>query len=374
MAEVMFQGAKDVILNGVRAAFDAAENQGFKVTKALQSSSLLGADPLADTLFTTAKMTDSEGEKAVWRHVEFTAATDQGTRSAGGIYPDAKFIRGYETAVLDPDNQLANKFQVPFERQNKEAKMYKPIVDRGRLLIDQIERSNIKDPLEVFNLAFTAPASYPTNGLGGNRFFARGNKGLDGNYSPLGERMVSTQHARADGGATWTNAVTESGNAPTLTTDSFWEAKLLGQTSIFDDVGNPYPGFGGRVFLVTAPNNMKVAKQLDESEWEIGVADNQINIHQGMQQNTISSTYLTQSSYVAGVANPYQWFLVDNGMRSAEVGLGLMILPFVPLQSNVYKDDGLNSAVYNIMQEKVYGYVNPRCVIGSNGSLAAYTA
>jgi hypothetical protein len=374
MPEVMYQGAKDVILNGVRAAFDVAENQGFKVTRALQNSALLGADPLADTLFTTAPAADGEGEKAVWRYVEFTAARNQGTRSAGGQFPDADFLRGYETAVLDPDNQLANKFQVPFERQNKEMKSFKPIVDRGRLLIDLIEKSNIKDPLEVFNLAFTAPSSYPTTGVGGNRFFARGNKGLDGNYSALGERLVSTQHARADGGATWTNAVTESGNASALTTDSFWAAKLLGFTGIFDDVGNPYPAFGGQIFLVTAPANMKVAKQLDASEWEINVADNQINIHKGMQQKTISSTYLTQSAYNTGVANPNQWFIVDSDMRSPEIGLGFIVIPFVPLQSNVYKDDGLNSAVYNIMQEKVYGAVNPRAVVGSNGTGAAYTS
>lgn len=373
MAEVLYQGAKDVILNGVRAEFDVAENQGFQVTRALQNSSLLGSDPLADTLFTIAGASDSEGEKAVWRYVEFTAANNQQNRSAGGIFGDANFLRGYETAVLDPDNQLANKFQVPFERLNKEAKNYKPIVDRGRLLIDLIAKSNIKDPFEVFNLAFSAPAAYPQGGLGGRRFFARGNKGLDGAYTPLGERMISTQHARADGGPTWTNAVTESGNAPALTSDSFWEAKTLGFTSIFDDVGNPYPGFGGQIFLVAGASNMKVAKQLDASEWEINVADNQINIHKGMQSKTITSPYLQQSAYVTGVSNPNQWFIVDAGMRSPEVGLGFTIIPFVPLQSNVYKDDGLNSAVYNIMQEKVYGWVNPRAVVGSNGTGNAYT-
>jgi len=374
MADYLFQGSKDVILNGVRAAFDAAENTGFKTTRALQNSSLLGSDPLADSLFYTAAMADSEGEKAIWRYIEFTAAKNQGTRSAGGTFAEAEFLRGYETAVIDPDNQLANKFVVAYERQNKEAKSYKSIVDRGRLLIDLIEKSNIKDPLEVFNLAFTAPSSFPTTGLGGNRFYARGNKGLDGNATALGERMISSQHARADGGAVWSNAVLDGGNAPALTTDSFWAAKLTGFTSIFDDVGNPYPAFGGRVYLVTAPANMKVARQLDQSEWEIGVADNQINIHKGMQINTITSPYLTVSAYVSGVANTGQWFIVDNDMRSAEVGLGFTVLPFVQLQSNVYDDKGINSAVYNIMQEKVYGNVNPRCVVGSKGNGAAYSS
>lgn len=374
MAEQLYQGSKDVILNGVRAAFDVAENQGFKVTRALQSSSMLGADPLADTLFTTVAASDAEGDKAVWRHIEFTAARNQGTRSSGGLFPDADFLRGYETAVMDPDNQLANKFTVAYERQNKEAKSYKPVVDRGRLLIDLIEKSNIKDPLEVFNMAFTAPSSYPTTGIGGNRFFARGNKGLDGNYTALGERLISSQHARADGGTVWSNAILESGNAPTLTTDSFWTAKLQGFTNIFDDVGNPYPGFGGQIFLVTAPAGMKVAKQLNESEWEIDIADNQINIHKGMQTKTVSSTYLTQSAYVSGVANTNQWFIVDNDMRSPEVGLGFICIPFVPLQSNVYSDDSINSAVYNVMQEKVYGQVNPRCVMGSNGTGSSYSA
>lgn len=372
--EVLFQGSKDVILNGVRAAFDAAENQGFKVTNALKNSSMLGADPLSDSLFTVASATDSEGDKAIWRHIEFTAARNQGTRSAGGLFSDADFLRGYETAVIDPDNQLANKFTVPYERQSKEMKSYKPIVDRARLLIDLIEKSNIKDPLEVFNMAFTLPTSFPTSGIGGNRFFARGNKGLDGNYTALGERLISTSHARADGGTAWSNAILESGNAPTLTTDSYWAAKLIGFTSIFDDVGNPYPAFGGRVNLVTAPANMKTAKQLNESELEIDIADNQINVHKGMTLKIVSSTYLTQSAYVSGVANANQWFLVDNDMRSPEVGLGLMCIPFVPLQSNVFSDEGINSAVYTIMQEKVYGAVNPRVIVGSNGTGAAYSS
>lgn len=374
MAETLFQGSKDVILNGVRAAFDAAEQQGFKVTNALKNSSMLGSDPLADSLFYVAPATDAEGDKAIWRHIEFTAARNQGTRAAGGLFSDADFLRGYETAVLDPDNQLANKFSVPYERQGKEMKSFKPIVDRGRLLIDLIEKSNIKDPLEVFNLAFTAPTSFPTSGIGGNRFFARGNKGLDGNFTALGERLISISHARADGGTAWSNAILESGNASALTTDSFWAAKLIGFTSLFDDVGNPFPGFGGKVNLVTAPANMKVAKQLNDSELEIDIADNQINVHKGMTTRVVSSTYLTQSAYVSGVANANQWFLVDNDMRSPEVGLGLICIPFVPLQSNVYSDEGINSAVYNIMQEKVYGAVNPRAILGSNGSGAAYSS
>lgn len=373
MSEVLYQGNKDVFLAKVRADFDAIENQALKSTRAIREYSLLGTDPLADSLFTVVSDMTNDGQRAVWRHTGVAGIKNLGTRQAGGTFSEVEFIRTWETAVFDPDNQPNGKFKVPFEREAKEARMYKAILNRAQFLMLEIDRMNIQDPFEVFNLAFTAPSSYPNSGLGGSRFFARGNAGLDGNQTALGERLISTQHQRADGGSTWSNAITVSGNAATLTDDNYWAARVQG-SNLVDDRGKPYPAFGGMVTIVTTPSNIKVAKQLQGSEWEIKTAENQINIHKGMFTKIITTPYLNQSAYVSGINNTNQWFLVDETMRDPQVGTGLVCINFIPLQSNTYMDDEVNSVVYNINQEKVYGFIEPRSVLGSNGSGSSYTS
>ncbi len=371
--ETLYQGAKDVFLAKVRADFDVVENQALKSTQAIKTYSLLGSEPMAESIFTMVSDMTDDGSRAVWRHVGVSGVKELGTRSAGAPFSEAEFIRGYETAVFDPDNQPNGKFEIPNERNDKEGRMYKAVLNRAQKLLLEMDRMNIKDPFEVFNLAFTLPTSYPTSGLGGNRFFARGNKGLDGNGTALGERLISQSHARADGGTAWSNSVTVSGNAATLTDTNYFTARTNG-AALVDDVGKPYPAFGGRVTLVTTPSNLKVAKQLNESEWQISTAENQINIHKGEFTKIITTPYLNASAYVSGVANTAQWFLVDESLRDPQVGTGLVCISFVPITSNVWRDEGTRSVIYDINGERVYGFVEPRSIMGSNGTGTAYSS
>lgn len=375
MYETLYQGSKDIFLAKVRADFDAVEDQALKSSKALMSYSLVGTDSMADQLFTKISETTEEGDRAVWRHVGTTGIKDLGTRKAGGVYPLVEFIRTYETAVFDPDNQIAGEFNVPDERQQKEGKSYKGVLDRARKLLIEVDRTNVKDPFEVFNLAFTAPSSFPTAGAGGGRFFVRGNMGLDGNNTALGERLISIQHARADGGATFSNAIQSSGNARIFSDAAYWAAREQGAT-IVDDVGKPMPLFGGQLTLVVPPANglVRTAEELNGSEWQIKLAENQINVHQGRLARVIDSPYLLSSAYVSGVANTAAWFLIDDSNRDPEVGNGMVCITFVPLQTKVWDDEGRDRVVYDIKQELVYGWVDWRNILGSKGDNAAYSS
>lgn len=372
--ETLYQGSKDVFLAKVRAKFDAIEDQALKASKALKNYSLVGTESMGDTMFTMISDTTDEGERAVWRHIGVTGMKQLGTRAAGDSYPQAEFIRSYETAVFDPDNQAAAEFKIPDERAAKEGAAYKSVLNRAQKLLIEIDRLNVKDPFEVFNIAFTAPTSYPTVGIGGGRFFARGNQGLDGNNTALGERLVSIQHARADAGATQSNAVQSSGNARAFSDAAYWAAREQGAT-FRDDVGKEMPMFGGQLTVVTAPANSQVrlAKELDESDWVVQSMENQINVQRGSMRRIISSPYLLSSAYIAGVANNTQWFLVDDSSRDPETGTGLICVSFVPLQTNTYRPDGKDAVAYDVKQEKSYGFVDWRCVIGSNGTGTAYT-
>lgn len=373
--ETLWQGAKDVFLAKVRADFDAIEDQALKSSRALQQYSLVGTASQTEGLFTMVSDITDDGSRAVWRHIGVTGAKNLGTRAAGAQYPNVEFIRGYETEVVDPDNQNAGKFQIPEERQNKEGNKYATILNRASKLLYEIDRQNVKDPFEVFNLAFTAPSSFPTTGDGGQRFFVRGNKGLDANNTALGERLISIQHARADAGTTISNAVQSSGNARAFSDAAYWAAREQGAT-FKDDVGKEMPMFGGMVDIIVPPANnlVRTAKELDESEWVTALAENQINIHKGMFKKIISSPYLLAASYVSGVANTNQWFLVDEATRDVEVGTSLVCVSFVPLETRVEREQDVDSVVYKVKQEKSYGFVDFRNVLGSKGDGAAYSS
>lgn len=367
--ESLYQGSTDVFLNKVRADFDTLENQALTSFKMYQTYSLMGTEGMADGLFTNVSEVTDDGDRAVWRHVATSGVESEGTRHAGGVYPRATFIRGYETAVFDPDEQTANEFAVPEERQDKEGRKYKSVLDRAQKILIKMNRTNIEDPFEVFNLGFTAPASLPT------RFFVRGNAGLDGNQTPLAERLISIQHARADGGSTQSNAVQASGNARAFSDDAYYAAREQG-AAFKDDVGEDTPRFGGSVTILVPPANglVREAMEINQSNEIVGSANNDINVHKGMFGRVISTPSLLRSKYVSTVTDTSKWFIVDENSRDPETGTGLVCITFVPMTTKVERDQEHDAIRYKIKQTKVYGFVDWRNVIGSKGDGAAYSS
>lgn len=354
---------------GVRADFDAVEDQALKSTRALQDWTLIGANGNVQALFTNVSNTTTEGDRAVWRDVGATGVQALGRRRAGTAYPTATFIRGYETAVYDPDNQFAAEFVVPEERDAKEAAEYKAVLNRAQKLLYEIDRQNVADIFEPFNIAFTAPTSYPTN------FFVKGNKGLDGNNTALNEYLISIQHARADGGTTVSNAVQSSGNAAAFSDANYYAAKEQGATLV-DDVGKPMPMFGGHTTGIVPPANglVRLMREINGSEWKTKVADNDINVLQGLLNDIKSSPYLLQSYYISGTSNQKAWFLVDDTVRDPMVGTGLVQIAFVPLQTRTEREQATDAIVYKVKEEYSYGWTDWRNIIGSKGDGAAYSS
>jgi len=310
----------------------------------------------------------------VWRHIGTTAVKDTGTRTASGHYPEAEFIRTYETAVFDPDNQDANKISVPEERLGKESKQYAAALDRSAKILRDIDRKNVRDPFEVFNLSFTAPSSYQTSGSGA-RFFAKGNLGLDGNNTALGERLVSIQHARADAGTTQSNALQTSGNARTFSDEAYYAARELGST-FKSDVGKEMPGFGGRMSVVLPTQNglVRSAMEIDGSDLKVNTAENNVNVQKGLLLDIISSPFMNASAYDTSIANPTQYFFVDNADRDEKTGCGLICIDFIPTTTKVQRLEETDNIVYKIKQSKMYGFSDWRNIIGSNGTGAAYSS
>lgn len=369
MAEVFYQGPKDVFLTKVRADFDTVEDQAKRAVSSLETNGLLATETMPMGLFTEVTNTTSEGDRAAWRFVSVTGLSNLGTRKAGGSYPEGQFLRGYETAVFDPDLQDAIQQTVPEERQDKEANQYKAVLDRAQKQIIEIRRKNIADPFDVFNYAFTAPSSYAT------RFAAKGNQGLDGNLTALGESLISKQHALANGGATVSNAILTSGNSAAFNDTNYYSALEQAQT-FTDDVGKPMPMMAGSKTLVVPPANglVRTAKELNESEWKVGTSNNEVNVLQNtFGDGIISSPYLLKSYNSPSIANTKAWFITDTSSREPEVGTGLVRVTFIPTNSRVDRFEQIDSIVYKVKQSFVYVWTDWRNVIGSKGDGLAYS-
>ena len=369
MAEVFYQGSKDVFLTKIRADFDAVEDQAMRAVTALEQNGLLETETTPQGLFTDITNITDDGDRAIWRYISVTGLQNLGTRKAGGSYPEGQFLRGYETTVQDPDFQDSVQQTVPEERQDKEATKYKAVLNRAQKQIVEIRRKNIADPFDVFNYAFTAPGSYAT------RFSAKGNQGLDGNFTALGERLVSTVHARADGGTTISNAVQSSGNSAVFS-DTNYYAGLEQAQAFKDDVGKPMPMLAGMKCIVIPPANglIRAAKELNDSEWNVGTTNNEVNVMKSSFADIIESPYLLQSYNTPTISNQKQWYVVDTSTREPEVGTGLVRVTFIPTNSRVDRFEQIDSIVYKVKQSFCYVWVDWRNVIGSRGDNVAYSS
>lgn len=366
--ESFYQGALDVFLAKVRADFDAIELQSTKAISNLETNGLLRSETMPNALFTEVSNISDDGDRAVWRHISVAGSDNLGTRKAGGAFPEANIQRGYETVAVDPDLQDATAFAVPEERQDKEGTKYKAILDRALMLMNKTRFKNVGDPFDVFNYGFTAPTSYPV------RFTARGNMGSDGNYTALGERLFSTVHARADSGATQSNAVTASGLMAPLTITNYNAALEQGYT-FKDDVGDPTPRFGGTKAMIVVPAQglVQTAKEIMGSEWKPYTANNEVNVFKNDFGQIISSPYL-RSSYNGATIVTSSWYLADTANQDPTVGTGLVRVCFIPLNSRVERDQFKQAILYQVKQSYVYVWVDWRNLLGSKGDNTAYSS
>ena len=369
--EQFYQGSKDVFLVGVRADFNAVEDQAVKAVSSLEKNGLLNSETVTDGLFTQVSNITSEGNMAVWRSVSTAGLQALGTRSAGGKYPEGQFPRGWETVVAEPNLQDASEIVVPEERMDAEAAQYKAALNRAQKLILSTRRKNIGDPFDVFNQAFIAPSAYANQ-----RFNAKGNQGLDGNFTPLNEALVTIAHkiALTNASALGTsNAVTASGNYLAFSDTAYYSA-LEQATTFVDDVDLPMPMFGGSVAMVLCNANglVRTAKEIDKSEWKVGTANNEVNVLNGMLGRIIASPYLTNSiNYPTANTQNKKWFMVDTASQDPQTGTGLLRIAFLPTNSRVERLMPNDAIVYKVKQSYSYVWTDWRNVLGSLGDASS---
>jgi len=365
--ESFYQGQKDIFLVGVRADFQAVEDQAVKSVTSLEKNGLLNSDTTTDGLFTQMSNVTSEGNSVVWRHVSVAGLESLSTRQAGGQYPEGSFPRGWETVVTDPNIQDASQVVVPDERMGAESSMYKAALNRAQKLILATRRKNHGDPFDVLNQAFVAPTSYASQ-----KFVGKGNQGLDGNFTALNEALVTANHkiAKTNAAATGSsNAVGVNSQYSAFDATSFYAA-LEQATTIVDDVGLPMPMFGGQVAIVVANANglMRTAMEINKSDLKPFVANNEVNVMAGLLGKIVTSPYLTNSiNYTAANTQNKKWYLIDTASQDPQVGTGLIRVSFLPTESRVERNQELDAITYKVKQSYSYAWCDYRNVLASLG-------
>lgn len=365
------QGSLDVFLVNVIGDIDTVTDQSRQALKALMDYSMLGSDNKVGGVFTNVSSTTEGGMRAVWRNTGTTGLEGPiANRGSKDRYQDATYIRTWMTAIYDPDLQLAEQLVEAEERLAKEDSAYKQYLNRAQKLYEKFARQNILDLFEQFNLAFVPPTSYP-NPL----FFGKGTQGLDGNMTPLNERLISTQHALANGGPTQSNAVNVSGNAAPFSIDAYNQALEQGGATV-DDVQEPMPLFGGMKDIMVPNKGGLVAqvKTLNESMWQPKTGNNDINVYQGSFERIVTGPYLGTSYYEPTISNPTMWQVIDRSNLDPEVGTGFVRVEFWPMDSKVQRVDPIDSIAFKMKEEYAYGWTDWRNTIGSNGSGLPYSS
>lgn len=144
--------------------------------------------------------------------------------------------------------------------------------------VEKFERGLMKSAVD---LQETTAALIFNNGFGTTNADGFGATGFDG------LQLFSTAHTRLDGGATWRNR-------PSTDIDLSWtglSGALIDIDRFVDDRGRPI--YARPKLLVVNPEDRFVAKELLQSEYKPGTANNEINALQDVGLSFMVSHYLT---------------------------------------------------------------------------------
>ena len=368
------QGPLDVFLVNVMGDIDSVIDQSRQSLKALQEYSMLGADNKVGGVYTNVSSVTESGLRAVWRNTGTTGLNGPiGHRGSKDEYPVAQYLRTWLTSMFDPDTQLADQVVESEELLMKQDVVYRQYLSDSKKLYEKFTRQNILDLFEHWNLAFTLPSAYP-NPL----FFAKGTQGLsgiEGTGTPLNERLISTQHALANGGTTQSNAVNIGGNAAPFSITAYNQALEQGGATV-DDVGEPMPMFGGLkdIFIPNHFGQVATVKTLNESMWLPQTGNNDINVYQSGLERIITGPYMDHSYYSPTISNLKKWLVVDRSILDNDVGTGMVRVEFLAMDSRVDRVKPIDSIAFKMKEEYAYGWTDWRNVIGSNGTGLPYSS
>ncbi|MEO0224774.1 MAG: hypothetical protein ABIL76_06770, partial [candidate division WOR-3 bacterium] len=211
-------------------------------------------DTVPDALFSKITLHEAT-ESGIWTTIG--GLTGLGSRRPGEGYPQMSMITGYESVVKE-GSQIAGEVEIPEEYENKTRNELKKYFDEITLQHQVIQYETMSRMFDVFDYAFDTPSTYP------DYLFARGS--VDG----LNEPLVSTQHARKDGGPVIPNTFTGANNMRPLNDDNLWAAKVNVLGAMVSDIGQSVSRGWGELAVVAPTSNsaLRTVFELGKSEFK----------------------------------------------------------------------------------------------------------
>ena len=306
----------DLLLRGVRAEFIKVTDQAEKQTSAYDANVYLDATNHTGGLF-------EEVSAVGQQRVEFTSVTGVSELSpTKELQPfvEATYTPSYITSV-EP-YKFTKRIKVSQESAERRDSKYQKALNEASKLNYAFMNTRAKHRFELLNNATTAQASLPVQLFG------------FGDALPL----ASAAHTLKNG-LTYSNVVT----AADITGTSI-EAMVLVLQSQTDDIGEPMPMGGGTNYLIVPPKKVKKAKENIDSEWQVGTANNTINVWKTVGWILVSSPFL-QAAYGG---SDTAWHVVD-GMFSP-----FKDVTFKSVENTTWYDEDTKAFVHDIQfQHKV---------------------
>jgi hypothetical protein len=255
--------------------------------------------------------------------------------------PETFAYKGIITSVQP--YEYAIRLRVSFESIERQDSDYKQKLNWASKLKSNLERTLSMHTFSFFNNVRTDPANLP------QWLFT---------YND-GKKIASTQHPLANG-EVGSNILA---NSPALS-DIALESALLLAYNWKDDAGKPMPYFGGKIYIITAPENAKKLFEILETP----------NVP--YTSNFVANVFYGTGRYV-GITSPY--LSQQNGGKSTRFILvdgedsPIRQLIFKAPYYNEWQDYNVYAYVFDVMAAWKIGNIDWRGIVVSEGDNSTIT-
>lgn len=318
----------DIFLTGVRADFYMVVDQAKKQLAAFESNVYLDATNKVGPLFEEVSATGQQRKE----FAQVTGVSRLLPTEETQPFPETTYVPSYITSV----EPFAFSRRIVMSRASVERRdsKYRASLEEGSKLQVAAAMTKAQNKFDVFNKGaslFTAKHLF--------------------NYGD-GVALFGSTHPDKEG-STHSNITT----AADITSTSI-EANVLVLQNQVDDIGEPMPMGGGRKFMVITPQKVKKAKEEIGTEFQVGTANNTINVWYGGDWTLVSSPLL-QATY--GGSNT-AWWVID-GMFSP-----LKEVIFKAVTNENWFDDNNKTYVHDISFEHRCGAIDYRGMVYNAGA------
>lgn len=306
----------DLFLRGVRAEFALAIDQASKQLAAYNSDVYLDATNKTGALFEEINAVGKQRVEAA----QVTGVNELQPTEEAQEFIGTDYVPSFITAV-EPF-KFTRRIKVTRESVERRDSRYMQALDEGTKLQVAAENTKSRHRFDRFNTALALVTA--------KHLFDYGD----------GQPLASASHPSKVGGLVQSNL----GTAAAISSTSIEQMILLLGNQL-DDIGEPMPMGGGMKYIVVPKSLVKRAKEHISSEWEVGSANNTVNVWFTVGWTLVSSPYLGAAQGGSNKA----WFILD-GMYSP-----LKDVMFRSVTNETWFDENTKVFVHDISFEHKVG-------------------